>query len=388
MDDLEIFKLLVLLSDRCRKLDDPSGFKFYIAGMQVHAYDVLQVLPLKKDKTLAGYHNRMAKEFSDYCLVCDELLQVNAEKQALLTEFTDALYQHVGFPNRFSEMGLYLGNYKQTPFGVHVDSCGVFSFPVVGQKSFRIWTNEFAQKHPELDRAFDYDDLKKHSVVLKVKKGDMSYWPSSAWHIAESDGSFNATWSLGVWVDQSLSAQLAPILMRVVDQKQGEASYAKTTTYKKLNEKNGEVKTLPPAYEDFIKKVSSLTETELRQALLDSWTQHISTRGFKTPTANDDELTNQSTKKISRKSKITLANKSAPILWRKTKASNKTAGKMRLSFAGVTIQTALSSELEHIVKTLALGKPVDLSKAIKTKSANGDFKVLQRLLELGAIVIS
>ncbi|MGZ3791989.1 MAG: JmjC domain-containing protein, partial [Bdellovibrio sp.] len=124
MGDTEIFNLLVLYSDRCRKLKNPEGFKFYIHGYKAEAEDVLQVLPVKKDKSLLGYHARMKALFSDYCLVCDELLKVNLKKQHLLTEFTDELYRHVGFPNRFSEMGLYLGNYRKTPFGVHVDSCG------------------------------------------------------------------------------------------------------------------------------------------------------------------------------------------------------------------------------------------------------------------------
>ena len=146
MSAAEIFDLLVLYSDRCRKLNDPEGFKFYIDGFKAGPEDVLQVLPEKSDKSLLGYHQRMEAEFSDYCLVCDELLQVNLKKQHLLTDFTDELYRHVGFPNRFSEMGLYLGNYRQTPFGVHVDSCGVFSFPVAGTKNFRLWPAGYGEK--------------------------------------------------------------------------------------------------------------------------------------------------------------------------------------------------------------------------------------------------
>ncbi|MBO9666314.1 MAG: RNA methylase, partial [Bdellovibrio sp.] len=198
----EVFKLLVLYADLCRKRHDPEGFKFFIDGFKADAGDVLQVLPEKKDRSLQGYHARMEKLFPDYCLVCDELLTVNLNKQHLLTHFTNSLYHHIGFPNRFTEMGLYLGNYRKTPFGVHVDSCGVFSFPVAGTKSFRLWTPAFVKKNPALDRAFNYDKYKKASELLQAGPGDMTYWPSSAWHIAESDGSFSATWSLGVWVDQ------------------------------------------------------------------------------------------------------------------------------------------------------------------------------------------
>ena len=108
----------------------------------------------------------MEKYFSDYCLVCDELLQANQKNWKKLQEFTDTLFTHVGFPNQFVEMGLYLGNYRQTPFGVHVDGCGVFSFPVIGKKTFRLWKSEFGKQHPELDRAHDYSALKKNSQIL------------------------------------------------------------------------------------------------------------------------------------------------------------------------------------------------------------------------------
>jgi hypothetical protein len=163
MSDSEIFDLLVLYADHCREMNDPSGFKFYTDGIKADEEQVLEVLPEATDKSLLGYHKRMNSLFPDYCLVCDELLQVNLKKQHLLTDFTDDLYRHVGFPNRFSEMGLYLGNYKKTPFGVHVDSCGVFSFPVSGLKKFRLWPAAYGEKHPELDRTFNYEKHKKHS---------------------------------------------------------------------------------------------------------------------------------------------------------------------------------------------------------------------------------
>ena len=54
-----IFKLLLAYSERCRKIKDPEGFKFFIDGLQVGPQDVLQILPIKKDKawpdTISGW---------------------------------------------------------------------------------------------------------------------------------------------------------------------------------------------------------------------------------------------------------------------------------------------------------------------------------------------
>ena len=83
MSDTAIFDLLVLYSNRCRKLKNPDGFKFYINGEKAYDEDVLQVLPVKKDQNLLGYHSRMKAMFPDYCLVCDELLKSNLELQNL-----------------------------------------------------------------------------------------------------------------------------------------------------------------------------------------------------------------------------------------------------------------------------------------------------------------
>ncbi|KYG62450.1 RNA methylase [Bdellovibrio bacteriovorus] len=373
MSAAEIFDLLVLYSDRCRKLNDPEGFKFYIDGFKAGPEDVLQVLPEKSDKSLLGYHQRMEAEFSDYCLVCDELLQVNLKKQHLLTDFTDELYRHVGFPNRFSEMGLYLGNYRQTPFGVHVDSCGVFSFPVVGTKNFRLWPAGYGEKHPALDRAFKYDKYKKDSVVIKAGPGDMVYWPSSAWHIAESDGSFSATWSLGVWVNQPHKEMFTDSLKDILSTKLGAKGDLPTTKFKSLHNKSGEVSELPQAYQDSLRTLQNLTSEELQEAFLKSWMKHISLQGFKT--VPGVRL------KLSYKSKIKLRSDRSLILWQQGVIKKNT---YYFSFGGVLVESN-SFPLLKLVQALNDRKAFVVGEFLKGKTAQADLKSLQTLADAGAL---
>ncbi len=63
----------------------------------------------------------------------------------------------------------------------------------------------------------------------------MTYWPSSAWHIAESNGSFSATWSLGVWVDQPHKEIFSESLKDLLEKKLGTKGEAPTTTFKNLH---------------------------------------------------------------------------------------------------------------------------------------------------------
>ncbi|WP_347358577.1 cupin domain-containing protein [Bdellovibrio sp.] len=377
MTDAEIFELLVLYADRCRELNDPTGFKFFIDGFKAEEGDVLQVLPEKEDKSLLGYHTRMKAMFPDYCLVCDELLQVNLKKQPLLTEFTDELYRHVGFPNRFSEMGLYLGNYRKTPFGVHVDSCGVFSFPVAGVKRFRLWEPEYVKKNPSLDRAFKYDKHKKASQLLEVKPGDMAYWPSSAWHIAESDGSFSATWSLGVWVDQPHKEMVSNSLKNLLNEKIGAAGNKVTTAFKNLHSGSGEVSELPEAYRQSMELLKNLTAEELQETFLKSWMQHISMQGFKTIPST--------AKKITAKSEVRLRSERSLILWQQSLTSK---NKIYFCFGGVLVESKKSGGLMKLVKALNAGETCLVGAFLKSSSLTEELDSLQALTNAGALANS
>ena len=368
----EIFRMLVDFSDRCRKLKDASGFKFYINGIQAHPDDVMQILPIEKDQSLLGYHQRMNALFADYCLVCDELLKTKSNKTHLLSDFTDELYRHTGFPNRFSEMGLYLGNYRKTPFGVHVDRCGVFSFPVVGQKKFRIWTSEFVKKNPKLDRTFNYQKYKKDSQVLTAKPGDITYWPSSAWHIAESDGSFSATWSLGVWVDKPHQKVFSESLEVLFSEKLGTRGASSSTAFIKLSEESGEVKVLPAVYLKSIHDLQTLTSLELEEHFLKFWMQHISLQGFKN--------NSQTNELLKLKSHISLRNKKAKIYWQNSRIKK---NKVFFSFGGILVESKTSSGLLKLVKSINASKTCLVRDFIKSQKSE-DFISLQKLSNSGA----
>ena len=376
MSEGEVFDLLILYSNQCRQLGNPEGFKFYINGFQCGAEDVLQVLPEKRDKTFLGYHARMKVLFSDYCLVCDELLRTNHQKQHLLTDFTDELYRKVGFPNRFSEMGLYLGNYRKTPFGVHVDSCGVFSFPLVGKKRFRLWTSAFVKKHPGLDRAFKYDKYKKDSQLMDAGPGDMTYWPSSAWHIAESDGSFSATWSLGVWVDQPHTELVSEGLKQLIEKKLGPAGKSATTQFETLHSNSGEVLVLPEAFRLSLELLQNLSSLELQESFLKFWMKHISLQGFKSLP--------QVEFKVSGKSKLRLRSDRSMILWKKSTMSKRL---IFLSFGGAWVETSASAGLLKLIKDLNAGKTCEPTLYLGKNQKLKDLLTLQKLADAGAFAL-
>jgi hypothetical protein len=367
IDETEIFKMLVDYSNKCRKLKSADGFKLFIKGQMLHEAEVLQFLPEKSDKNLTGYHSRMEKYFPDYCLVCDELLQASQENWEKLRNFTDNLFSHVGFPNKFVEMGLYLGNYRKTPFGVHVDGCGVFSFPVIGHKTFRLWKPSFAKKNPSLDRAMNYDRFKKSSTTIKASHGDMTYWPSSAWHIAESDGSFNATWSLGVWVDRAHSDNVELALKPLLKAKQG-ASGSETVNKNIKIQKDGETVSLPENYLQSISTIKNISEAELHDTFMHAWLKLASKQGFKT--------TSSSNLKISFSNQIKLP-KSKSILW----AQLKSKPTLIYAFGGLALEVPISNNFQNLVKDLNSGKTCKVSDYLKGTKKSQELKTFKILMK-------
>jgi len=377
INENDIFNLVVQFSNKCRKNKNASGFKLYIDGNLTYEEDVLQFLPHKKDKNFMGYHHRMSALFSDYCLVCDELLQVESYIRKIILDFTYELYQHIGFPNRFTEIGLYLGNYKKTPFGVHVDKCGVFSLPVTGVKKFRLWTDHFVQKHPELNRAFKYSRYNKQSQVITIAPGDLSYWPSNAWHIAESTGSFSATWSLGVWVDQRHEQLFNQTLNSLLKRKFSKRGENTMTPFKNLNSLNGEVSELPKIYLESIKVLQSLKHKELQEFFLKDWLVHISKHGFKNCPKYILNVNLNST--------IKLSNQNAPVLWQKSLLDNST---VFIGFSGTLIETNTKSELLKLVVELNNGRNCKISQFFSSQlKQSKDYKNLQLLTQSGAFTL-
>ena len=386
IDDSTIFSMLVAYSDRCRKFKNVKGIKLFVDGQLQYEEDVLQVLPVRKDKTLLGYHKRMEKLFPDYCLVCDELLRVENEKWDLLTDFLQDLFQWVGFPNRFAEVGLYLGNYRKTPFGVHVDGCGVFSFPLIGTKKFRLWTPQYVKRNPKLERAHHFSQHKKSSLLLEADPGDMTYWPSNAWHIAESNGSFNATWSVGVWLDRSYMNVITETVNPLIEKKL--QALGQSVTSENINyNKSGKVSSKSKQMEQAILKIKTLTKGELEEQLQLQRLIHASKFGLK----NRDE--SRSVVKINIQDSIQSRVSQKPILWFQPKRL-KNVGPAWFGYNGVLVEIPFSNRKRKSSALLKLVTDINLKKKCKltnylvdSKSLKQDLESLKVLHQAGAFSI-
>jgi ribosomal protein L16 Arg81 hydroxylase len=366
----EIFRWLLAYSDICRRTRSADGIKFYIDGNAQYVEEIIELLPVEKDRSLLGYHRRMQEMFSDYCLVCDELLQVSREKWPVIANFTNAIYQHVGYPNRFAEIGLYLGNYKKTPFGVHVDGCGVFSIPVIGTKTFRLWAPNFVEKHPSLKESHRYSSFKKNSTLLSAVPGDIVYWPSPYWHVAESEGEFSATWSLGVWVDKPLAKIISETLEPLLTARLESDADLRSIEFSPDALTGGELIELPPALRRSWAAIQKLNEAQWQEALRRFWSHKLSTQGFKNPPRPGDF------DKMNPHRPFKLVSGSL-IHW--TKLLN---GSFEISVYGKSFQIKKHSRLTDILKRLNDGKTITLG------NNREEMKLFEFLVKAGSLSFS
>jgi hypothetical protein len=183
----DLFNLLV---NEFNTADDVHGRTDFFIGFKnqkIKKADIL--LPRKEDKSFTNYNERIRSLLNgqNYTLILD-CIRVNDTLWDWTYEFLQSLYTELGYLSYGHFYSVFYGNYQVTPSSVHIDREGAFYFPIVGGKSMRIWTREFADQHPKLKGAKNYQDFLEDSTLLQCQAGGMIYWRSNRWHVGDSKG--------------------------------------------------------------------------------------------------------------------------------------------------------------------------------------------------------
>jgi 50S ribosomal protein L16 3-hydroxylase len=203
----DVFRGLVAVR---RRLGEPrDDLDLSIEGSRI-VLDLERWLPRGDDASLAGYHARLKRDGAGEQLA----MLVNEFQDELgwtfytrLRQFLHGLYEIAGAPPH-AEVDVFLGNYLRTPLGVHRDEADVFCFVVEGKKQFRLWPKEaFRSSSPRYGPG-PYTKYMDGSFCLAGDPGDILYWPSSYWHVAESDGRLGSSLTLGLYHGYSVFVAL------------------------------------------------------------------------------------------------------------------------------------------------------------------------------------
>jgi len=127
-----------------------------------------------------------------------------------ITSFLRDARRHIDFPVPRAFLDLFYGNYLSSFTGLHKDTQEIFAFVVRGEKKILAWPFEYflpkvkglspGAKYFHMRLPIDHRKYRKDAVVLDARAGDLIYWPSDRWHVAEAQkGKFSAMVSLGLF---------------------------------------------------------------------------------------------------------------------------------------------------------------------------------------------
>jgi len=121
--------------------------------------------------------------------------------------------------------GLFIGNYQQTPFGIHQDPANVFAFVIEGRRRIYLWPEEYFCDSIDRIRNSDFAKLQRDATILEAEPFDVLYWPGRYWHVGETLGNL----SVGVSV-ALVPVQLSNFVVGAINNQIGEFIYPTLTT--------------------------------------------------------------------------------------------------------------------------------------------------------------
>jgi hypothetical protein len=232
----EIYEALLEAGGRVRRGEYTTPLRFFIEhengpdGLPYYGMVLANAhyLPIREDGDLPTYLARLDKllQGKRFGLVLNRAQGFHWKHWLQTSSFLSGLYASVGVPMGSNDSGIFLGNYRYTPFGIHKDNSHVFNFVVEGRKSYSLWPYEALSGRDEVPKGVPLHD-KACSIVLRDKQdeaellsratfleasaGDVTYWPVSYWHRAEPTEGLSLSVSLGVsFSAPSFTADAAP----------------------------------------------------------------------------------------------------------------------------------------------------------------------------------
>ena len=144
----------------------------------------------KSEETVEDWAYRIFKD-QPFAIVINEAEAVDDKLSRKLVPFLDEFLSKYGYPVGGLELGVFIGNYGYTPFGVHHDREieGFFHF-FLGPNTKRMyyWTEEEYLKANGGSLEFNKDPVSilESASTFELKPGDLFYMPGNGFHIGDS----------------------------------------------------------------------------------------------------------------------------------------------------------------------------------------------------------
>ncbi len=242
--------------------------------------DVAPLLPARDDGSVDGYFARLDRQLQGrtFELIVNEFQEHSLPLWEALAAFLAGLYRRVGLPGKRAEVAVFLRRQATTSFGVHRDDASVFLFPVIGRKRILAWhPGAFGSRNPT--STLDYEAHRPDALELEGGPGDVLYWPSSHWHVGESDDGPSVSVNLGLHLGSDPAADLQTALALLLGDSSARRQGPSPNTIP--NDLRPGSDPLPPAMAELADTLRAATEDGgLERALRLMWADRMTGLGF------------------------------------------------------------------------------------------------------------
>ena len=213
----EAFEGLVSAGERYRAGRRAAPMSFCIEHAVLQA-DVGLHLPAPVDASLEAFAERVTQQIRGqrFGLVAEDIQCDDARLWLRLREFVKNLYAVTGRPGDKAKASVFLGNYRNTPFGVHRDPSAVFTFVLHGHKRILAWPRAFFEDKEDMTNRLGYERYRGEAIVLEGDPGDVIYLPTGYWHIGEDASGLAMTVTLTLFMEPRVSPSLLAIAQQMV----------------------------------------------------------------------------------------------------------------------------------------------------------------------------
>lgn len=241
----EIFEATVAASDQFRAGRPGVPLRLFIERSRL-SQDLGLHFPEASDGSLSHYTERLQARLGEqrFMFVLNNLQVYSYHLWAKMRNFLNGLYELTGVPSGAVDTDVFIGNYKRTAAGIHKDAAGTFTFVVEGRKRMVVWPYEFFQerlgnkdyrKHYFQFDGLDHDCFRDQATVLEGEPGDVLYWPSTYWHVGESDEPLHVSLNLSFYFPWQPLKFIGSTVNKLVESSLGTAAWAEMYSFNPKN---------------------------------------------------------------------------------------------------------------------------------------------------------
>ncbi|MDB4967584.1 MAG: hypothetical protein JWN44_3273 [Myxococcales bacterium] len=185
-----------------------AAFRVFVERGQRHdlARRVARV-PRRDGEDLAGWLERCLG-FSEFCVTFNSIASWNERlARRICGEFLLPIAEAHGAPACGADLYAFIGNYGDTPFGVHSDPDHSILWHLGPEdKEVYLWPEErYVELTGGTEPSFDVAPLLPHGERHRLRAGDLIYIPAGCFHVAQTSG---FSMSLGVTLFPAFNKEL------------------------------------------------------------------------------------------------------------------------------------------------------------------------------------